>query len=48
MSDDSVKKRKSPGITLVAYLAVILILSCILFFISARLNLGRIIGIGTE
>ncbi|MFA4876043.1 MAG: ATP-binding protein [Methanoregula sp.] len=45
MSDDSVKKRKSPNITIIAYLAVILILSGIIFFISARLDLAESLGL---
>ncbi|WP_321506607.1 ATP-binding protein [uncultured Methanoregula sp.] len=44
MSDESVKKRKSPNITMIAYLAVIFILSGILFLISARLDLAESLG----
>jgi signal transduction histidine kinase len=41
MSDVSVKKRKSWNITIIAYIAVIVVLAGILFFISGRLDLAE-------
>jgi len=41
MSDVLAKKRKSWNITLIAYIAVIVVLSGILFFISGRLDLAE-------
>jgi K+-sensing histidine kinase KdpD len=44
MSDVLAKKRKSWNITIITYLAVIVVLSCILFFISGRLDLAESLG----
>ena len=41
MSDVLAKKRKSESITIIVYLAVIVILAGLLFFISGRLNLAE-------
>jgi len=44
MSDVLAKKRKSWNITIIAYIAVIVVISAILFFISGRLDLAESLG----